>query len=183
MNEHGFFNIVALCLLLVIALSVKSVQEAEKNFSYGASNFQTEIELQNAADSALIEAAEKIHSGEIIVEPPTSTEMIMNRKYRQRKISVNQPATSERLGNIKVEVYGERGNVTKYIRNYSGEENYKDISVGNVGQGVILISVASCEDKIIGIKKFRRTLAYILDDDKFTIYFMNDAERGAVKTN
>lgn len=181
MNEHGFFNIFALCLLLVISLSIRTIQDTEKNYSYGTDNFQSELELQNAAESALIETAEKIQSGEIIVDAPTSVESMMGRKYGQRKIPVTQPEKSERLGNISVEVYGERGKISEYVRKYSGEENYKDYLQEKNKFGVILISVASCDDKIVGVKKFRRSLAYILDDDKSKIFFMNDAERGEIK--
>lgn len=209
MNERGVFTLVALCLLLVISLAIRTIQDTEKNYSYGATNFQIELELQSAADSGLIEAAKKIQSGEIIISAPSEAEYMQNRKHWQRKISVSQPTDSELLKNISVEVYGERGNISMYKRNYNAEDDYigtyaqyRDIPYqktfltesGEVtkqewGGVIILISVASGETNS-GTKKFRRSLAYIFfndtdvnDQEKFIIHFMNDAERGGLKTN
>ena len=209
MNERGFFSVVGLCLLLVITLSIIAIQDTEKNYSYLASDFQEELELQNAAESGLIEAVEKIQSGNTVVEPPNDVERIQNRRYWQRKIFVNQPDDSDRLKNISVEVYGEQGTISMYYRDYSAEDDdtgryldYKDMpykkkfvsSDGVSGEkqdwnGIILISVASGETNS-GIKKFRRSLAYIFFNDtdvnekeKFIIHFMTDAERGKLKTN
>ena len=89
-----------------------------------------------------------------------------------------------------------------YKRIYSAEDDYtgsyspyKDVPYqktfhtenGDVTKqewgGVILISVASGETDS-GVKKFRRALAYIVDDDNEKIlHFMTDAERGKLKTN
>ena len=60
MNEHGFFTMIGLCFLLMATICVLNIQESGKIFSYDTANFQAESELQNIADSALIEAAEKI---------------------------------------------------------------------------------------------------------------------------
>lgn len=208
MNERGFFSIVGLCLMLVITLSIMAIQGMEKNYSYLASDFQVEFELQNAADSGLIEAVEKIQSGEVIVNPPNETEYIQNRRHWQRKISVSQPSDTDRLKNISVEVYGEQEKISMYERIYSFEDDYtgtnfpyRDIaykrkfSNGEISgekqdwNGIILISVASGENDL-GMKKFRRSLAYIFfnedgasDEDKFIIHFMNNAERGGLKTS
>lgn len=202
MNERGVFTLVGLCLLLVISLAIRAIQDTEKNYSYGTANFQIELDLQNAADSSLIEAFEKIQSGEIIISAPSEAEYMQNRKHWQRKISVSQPTHSEVVKNISVEVYGERGTISMYKRNYNAEDDYigtysqyRDIPYnktfltenGDVTKqkwnGVILISVASGETNS-GVKKFRRALAYIVEDDKEKIlHFMNDAERGGLKTN
>ena len=99
---------------------------------------------------------------------------------------MTQPQISDRFKNISVEVFAERGQIEKYRRNYSAEDNYtggkgyKDEDLNFKKDGVILISVASGEDKITGAKKFRRSIAYILDDDKENIFFMTDAERGSL---
>ena len=184
MNEKGFFTVVALGLLLVIVLLIKSVQETEKNYANGATDFEIESELQNIADGGIYEAAEKIQS-KIITVPNPST-IYANRREIQHKISVTQPQISDRFKNISVEVFAERGKIEKYRRNYSAEDDYtggkgyKDEDLNFKKDGVILISVASGEDKITGAKKFRRSLAYILDDDKENIFFMTDAERGSL---
>ena len=183
MNEKGFFTILGICLLLIISLLIMTVQETEKNYSYDAKNFQTELELQNAADSSIIEAAEKIRLNPNLLKKPTSTEILLGRKYYQRKISVSQPKKSERLKHISVEVYGERGTIEQYLRNYQGEENYKDEKISVEDKtGIILISAASGEEKIFGTKKFRSSIAIIFDDDENIIYFLNKAERGNLKT-
>lgn len=183
MNEKGFFTVIALVLLLVIVLFVKTIQETEKNYSDGAKAFQIDSELQNIADGGIYDAAEKIQSKIVTVPNPSTT--YANRRENQHKISVTQPKISDRFKNISVTVYAERGKIEIYERNYSAEDNY----TGGKGykdkrkdeeSGVILISVASGEEKITGAKKFRRSLAYILDDDKKNIFFMTDAERGAL---
>lgn len=186
MNERGFFSIVGMCLLLVITLSIMAIQGTEKNYSYLASDFQEEFELQSVAERGLIEAAEKIRSGEIIVNPPNDVEYVQNRKYWQRKISVSQPASSDRFKNISVEVYGENGNIHSEI----GETVSADIEIyldgGTNKNGIVLISVASGENKA-GVKKFRRSLAYILEKETIDgekkeyheqIYFMDTLSNG-----
>lgn len=189
MNEKGFFTITAICLLLMITLSVKTVQETERNFSYEAKNFQIELELQNAADSGIYEAVEKIQNGTVKINFPTEVDMILNRKYRQKKISVIQPE------NISVEVYAERGKIEEYERKYSAEDDYtggkgyKDEFLNTTHDGIILIAAASVEDKTTNTKKFRRSLAYIFHEDglneeekykKNIVHFMNKAERGGL---
>ena len=66
MNERGFFTIAALGLLLIVALSIKIIQSSEMNNAVIATNFVIEAELQNAADSALNVAIEKISFDKII---------------------------------------------------------------------------------------------------------------------
>lgn len=184
MNEKGFFTVIALGLLLVIVLFVKTIQETEKNYSDGATAFQIDSELQNIADGGIYDAAEKIQSKIVTVPNPSTT--YANRRENQHKISVTQPKISDRFKNISVTVFAERGKIERYERDYSAEDNYtggkgyKDEDLNFKKDGVILISVASGEEKITGAKKFRRSLAYILDDDKKNIFFMTDAERGAL---
>ena len=60
MREKGFATILSLCLILVIALIVKGIQAAETNHAFETANFQTEIELQNAAESSIIAAVEEV---------------------------------------------------------------------------------------------------------------------------
>lgn len=185
MNEKGFFTIIALALLLVIVLLIKTVQETENNYAYGAMSFEIESELQNAADGGIFEAVEKVQSGSVVINPPTEVELILPRQNWQRKISVTQPQKSDRFKNISVVVYAERGKIEKYSRKYSAEDNftggkgYKDEKLNFEKDGVIFISVAEGEENITGTKKFSKSLAYILDDEK-NIYFMSEAERGSL---
>lgn len=184
-NECGFFTITALCLLLIISLSITTIQHSEKIYSYDVTSFQAETELQNAADSGLIEAAEKVRlNAELIKDYPT---IFYNRSQRQYSVPVSQ-LNSERLGNIKIEVYGERGTIEKYLRDYSTEDEttsagYIDKNLNSDSPGIILISVASCENKITGKKMYARSLAYISDDEQNILHFMNHAERGKLNTD
>lgn len=174
-NERGFFTIVGLCLLLTVALCIQGIQEFEENYSIGISNSQIEHELQNAADSALIEAAEKVSLG--IVTLPY-------KKYGadknfQCEIPVNTPVVSERLKKFSIKVFGERAPVARYKRSYSKEDKYTDKPVKDAEnrnwakRSTILISVASCNSNFIGGKIYRRSLAYVQDDDT-TLHFLND---------
>ena len=185
MNERGFFSVVGLCLLLVITLSIMAIQETEKNYSYLASDFQEEFELQNAAESGLIEATEKIKNNPSLV--PDAPETYANRSERQYPVSVSQPEKSDRFKNISVEVYGENGDIFQGTRKYSSGGTITDIIEKDdsgkeiTKKGIVLISVASGENNA-GVKKFRRALAYILEKNDVSdgegkyykqIYFMN----------
>lgn len=177
MNERGFFSVVGLCLLLVITLSIMSIQDTEKNYSYLASDFQEEVELQSAAESGLIEAVKKIQKNPDLV--PDAPEMYANRRERQYPVSVSQPATPDGFKNISVEVYGEFGNIFQGTRKYTKSGKFTDTLDKDAegkeisARGIVLISVASGENKA-GIKKFHRSLAYILEKDFYKkIYFMD----------
>lgn len=160
MNERGFFSVVGLCLLLVITLSIMAIQDTEKNYSYLASDFQEEFELKSAAESGLFEAAKKIQQNPELV--PDAPEMYANRRERQYPVSVSQPENFERFKNISVEVYGEFGNIHSEIGATVPDNIATYLDGGTDKNGIILISVASGENKA-GIKKFHRSLAYILE--------------------
>ena len=168
MNERGFFTIVGLCLLLVAAIFIKGVHEFEANYARGITNFQAEHELQNAADSALITAIET-------------------------KSTATQNFTSEKFGNISVEIRCEQISdsegvfIRRFERRYLSankiqdtplnENNTRDIGTKEspadttpewLKQGKIWIGVASCDSPFIAGKMYRRAFAYILDDDPET---------------
>lgn len=173
MNEKGIFNIFGLLLLLIIALNVKFAQTFEKNYSYEATNFQAETELQNAADSALVESLD--YANNLPASPFP--------QYNQKKI-FTKILDSKFKENVKisVEVWAVHGDVHKYKRNYSSADDYIDVKDEDK-PGKLFISVASCDDEITGEKIFARSLAYTLDDEKNILHFMNTAERGNLKTN
>lgn len=166
-NERGFFTIVGLCLLLALAVCIQGVQEFEENYSVGATSFQIEHELQNAAESALVEAAEKIR----IVGSENFQKHFGDE--RQPKIEVSPPHGSERLKNFSVKVYAERKPVARYWRSYSAERKYTDTANRYYDSTTVLISVASCDSNFIGGKIYRRALAYVIDGDT-TLHFLND---------
>lgn len=57
MRQKGFATIFGLCLIFVVALIVKGINDAETNHAREVINFETEQILQRAAESAIVEAA------------------------------------------------------------------------------------------------------------------------------
>ena len=156
MNERGFFTIVGLCLLLVATIFIKGIQEFEANYARGITNFRAEHELQNAADNALFEAVKKIPEIEDGV---------------QFKISVSTPS-SDRLKNLSVEVYGERGEmVTQTFDRATNTATPQEPDFESAKKVTVIISVASCDSPFIEGKMYKRAAAYI-DKDK-NIYFLS----------
>ena len=167
MNERGFFTIVGLCLLLAVAISIRGVQEFEGNYSVGAINSLAEFELQNAADTALVE-------------------MIKTGKY-------NNSIASERFGTIKVQVSSVTNkNIRRFRREYKPGDTIKDTPLNednstdagsdeNISdetpewlklKATSWTSVASCENPIFGGKIYRKSMAYVLKDG--TVYFLTN---------
>ena len=145
-NERGFFTIAGLCLLLAVALCIQGVQEFEGNYSTDAAEFRAEYELQNAADSALIEAFE------------TGAD------------SLEKTVASEYLGKITVKVYSREAKVFDKKDGYVPKDKLPAPKKDGV-PATVLLSVAQCDNKILGGKPYRRALAYVLDGK---IFFVND---------
>ncbi len=182
-SERGFFTLIGICILLVAAIFVKGIQESELNYAYIAGDFKTETELQNAADSALIEAVDLIKNETVTLEPPNWS----NRSKNQHKI------IDKTVDGTKVEVwyeYGKNfdgtGNFIFKQRNYSTK---KDTKTGEQNKsGVILISVASRDSDVMTGKVFARAMGYIFTDgDELTldkeglpknyVHFMNSVNK------
>ena len=159
MNERGFFTIIGLCLLLVAAIFIKGILEFEANYSIGITNFQAEHELQNFAESYLIEKFEEL--------PPLNEGDI----YKFPVVTVQ----SEKFKTVQIQVQAQNFNLKKFIRTYSTNTNYSDDDAGELPQNaIILVSIASCDSPFIIGKIFRRSFAYVLtDDDSKTIHFLN----------
>ena len=176
MNERGFFTLTGLCILLVVVLFVRSAAESETNYSYEVADFQTEYELQNIADGALVEAIEKVRAGDVILK---ENEGVPN-KDRQYLIAVTAQKKSSRLGNVTVKVWGEYGKIYTATRKYKSggkiEDVYEKDDKGRMTErkGKIFMSVAQCDYDRMGGKIYRRSLAYVEDDDEDTIHFLKD---------
>lgn len=174
MNERGFFTVIGICFLLVAAILVKGVQESERNYIYITKNFKDETDLQNIADSALIEAVESIKNNPELVPKRIMVDdrknyqpVIISRKIGQDK---NVIVRAERgLDTLN----GDIGNIRHMERKYKSGIPYNDKITDSDRKGVILISVASRE--IDGNKVYRRALGYFLTDEDADgkIYFMN----------
>ena len=167
MNERGFFTIIGLCLLVIVAISIKGVHEFETNYSNGVTNFQIEHKLQNLAESFLAEEYEN------------AITLNANKTYSKIKNFGNYDG----LKNCSVQIQAQNTYLKKFIRRYSSGSNYTDIDAGELPQNVtVIISVASCDSPFIAGKIYRRALAYTFDDDETTenvdesktIHFMND---------
>lgn len=166
-NQQGFFTVIGLCFLLVVSICVKNIQESQTIYSYNAADYQAEQELQNAADSALIEAVERIKlNPEIVPKPENYYDQRKNRQYQILTTTKN----FDRLENISVEVYGEHGNIHGEL----AEES--DAEIENQDKdGVILISVAKANSRIDDKKIYRRSLAffYLEEGTPNKIFYLN----------
>ena len=180
-SERGYFTLIGICILLVAAIFVKGIQDSELHYAYIAEDFETETKLQNAADSALIEAVDLIKSGYPLQEASSPI-----RKNNQHKI------IEKTIDGIKVAVwyeYGRDGGTGKFIfkeRNYTAKT---DKTIGEQNKcGVILISVASRDSDVMTGKVFARAIGYVFTDgDELTldkagqpknyVHFMNSVNK------
>lgn len=180
MNERGFFTVIGICFLLVAAILVKGVQESERNYIDITRNFKDETDLQNIADSALIEAMDIIKSGYFI--PMESSLSVINRSYNQNPIPLQKNYDADVKVFYEYGKISNGGNIRLMNREYKSGSPYNDKIVNNDQKGVILISVASRE--VDGVTIYRRALGYFLTDGdeenpdkegkpKNYIYFMN----------
>ena len=186
MNECGFFSVIGICFLLIAAIFVKGVQESEKNYSYITTDFQTETELQNIADSALMEAVNMIELNEITLQE--SSQNVYNRRLNQHEITLKNHYDAD----VKVFYeYGkysewdydkvtqtiklfEYGKIHRMKREYKSGDKINDKAVDDADKkGVIIISVASRGTD--NGKVYRRAMGYFLTDEDADgkIYFMN----------
>lgn len=175
MNERGFVTVFALCLILVIALFVKGIQESDTNHNYEAADLQTEFDLQNAADGGIYEAAELVRSEQKNLPASNSTSP-QTRRNNQMQL-VNRPIKTKR-GTITVTVWGERLKIQGYERLYP---SYKKDSQGAVKYGYVLFSVAQLDSDRIGGKIYRRSFAYVVDGKGIEYYYRLDYDNNGYK--
>ena len=187
MRQKGFATIFGLCLILVVALTVKGIQEAETNHAYETMDFQVEFELKNAAVSGIYEAAEKvrvekINTGNELL-PPSGSPFPEDRKDYQYKL-INRTVKSPRFGNIKVEVWGERLVGAQGFRTCKRLYNSSNLKLIKKDQeGYILFSVAQIKSEHVSGNIHCSAFAYVLSEkhdgtykDDTTIYFMEPLE-------
>lgn len=172
MNQRGFATIFGLCMVLVVAFIVKGIQEAEANHAREVVNFQKEQALQLAAESGIVEAAEKVRKSPSLLPYPVSWNLSAS------KVNVlNATKTfkhSEQSIKVSVEVWGERGKI------YSCPEDKNKVGYYDYHEGVYFMSIAKAETNIWSKKIYRRAYAYVLSDkqddgtykDYTTIHFM-----------
>lgn len=166
MNERGFFSLVGICFLLIAAIFVKGLQEYESNYYGIAQNFQDEVDLQNAADNALVMAMEDLKIA--LEENPNA--------------SIENPILNETWGKIHVEVYAKKNTLEFKRRYYDTASSYTDKSTTIPNKkGIVLMSVASRDsDKMIG-KIYRQSLGYFFvgenENETKYIHFMKSLNK------
>lgn len=192
MNQKGFATIFGLCLILIIALMAKGIQEAEGNHSYETSDFQIEFDLQNAADSGIYEAVKIIYDNpndilkfntEEITDPSSN-----DRKKYQKNVIPKKTIKTSSNGDISVEVWAERILMYPYRVNYNKYDSKKQRYIAELvdaskpkeqRKAYTLFSKAELDSERIGGKLYRRSFAYVeLDGDGKsgkTIHFMDIA--------
>lgn len=180
MKQKGFATIFSLCLLLIIALIVKGIAEAEKNNAREVSNFELEQALQNAADSGIFEAAEVVRLAEIsgINRLEYAKDSI---KYKKKILTKTITfKRGEQTLKITVEVWGERGLI--YFYKMTKNTNNLDVVIKDKTEhvGVYFVSTAKAKSLFWSEEIHRCAYAYVLseknDDGTYAdapkIYFM-----------
>lgn len=175
MRQKGFATIFGLCLVLVIALVVKGIEEAEMNHAYEAMNYQAEFELQNAADSGIYEAIELTLNDPTIL-PNDLSNTRLNHQHKFNTFTIK----SKSIGTITVETWGERMALSPYKVNYNkipplAAEDKTRIIQNDKGKTIYQEAYAffsrASADSTNG-KIYRRASAYVLAEGDATIHFM-----------
>lgn len=185
MSQKGFATVFGLILVLAVALCAKSIQESEMNYSYAAADYEMEFELQNAAISGIYEAAERVSSGEEILD----VNEFPSYGNRLQRVLVNRTIEHAdekyRLKKIHLRVWGERldSNAQKIMR-YKRLYPSRDLEPEGEKSGYILFSVAESSNERMDGEIYRSAFAYVLSEkqadetykDEPTIYFMGPKE-------
>ena len=179
MQEKGFATIFGLCLILVIALIVKGIQESETNHAFEISSFETEQALQLAAESGIVKAAEFVRLNPNFL--PTARSY-----YGDRKEILSDTITFKRGGeniDINIEIWGERGGIYLYEEILQGKKKVEKVT--QKGNGVYFFCRASfkspvaIKEKIFVGENYRYAYAYVFSEksgdtwiDDTTLHFM-----------
>lgn len=192
MREKGFSTILGLCLILVIALIVKGIQAAETNHAYESSDFQTEIELQNAAESSIIAAVEEVRLAhkngvKLLKKNPTPSGANSRQKNQYEFDKITKSPNAKNLGTITVRTWGERITIYPYKVEYNDSDNatLSTATTKNVAKkrkkgnkeisydGYFFFSVAQATSSHTGGTVYRRASGYVIlnnaDTDNETI--------------
>ena len=168
MNEKGFATILGLCLILALALVVKGIQESEDNHAYEKIDFQTEYDLQNAAEVGIYKAVKMVRDNPNLL--PFNRELNLRGDYQYKfdRVTIKTLSGSD----IYVDVWGERILIRPY-----GEVDYKNKITSWMGEEKLaysFFSKAELTSPRTGGKLYRRAFGYVLQDDStWTVHFMN----------
>lgn len=181
MNQKGFATILGLCLILAITLVVKGIQESEGNHSYETTDFQTEYDLQNAAEIGIYTAAKIVKANPNIL--PFNREMNLRGDY-QRKFTRTTIKTLSG-SKIYVDVWGERMLIVPYEVDYAPNPDVAN----KINDGKTIeqrkcygfFSKAEFTSQRTGGKLYRRAFGYVLleedDTSDWTLHFLNVADK------
>ena len=163
-------------MILAIALVALGIQESEGNHAYETTDFQTEYDLQNAAEVGIYEAVKMVRDNPNLLHgskayPPVRTDT-------RRKIIEAMEIPTLNGSKIIVDVWAERVIIKRYEVDYnSNVANTKFIPVTgdeelfNKGAkayelGCVFFSKAEPEFPLTraGGKLYRRAFAYVVDN-------------------
>ena len=151
-------------MILVIALTVRGIQEAETNHAYETADFQTEMELQNAAESGIVAAVADVHSGK---RKLTTSQLEFKQIYK--------PPYAKNLGRITVKTWGQLiKNFQQYKVKYNDADETKNVAVKSNESDknvYFFFSIARAKNNHTGGTVYRRATAYVVVDDD-AIHFM-----------
>lgn len=162
MNQKGFATILSLCLILVVALIVKGIAEAETNHAREISNFEMEQSLQNAAESGIYEAAE-LFNGKTFTPGKIFT---TTKTFKHGEQTIN----------ITIEVWGKKVTITAY-NEYKTQLKYKTSDETNTKssvEGIYFMSRATIDKGIWNEKIYRRAYAYIITDNEISAKYRDE---------
>lgn len=174
MRQKGFATIFGLCLILVIAIVVKGIQEAENYNAREVVNFYLEQQLQLAAESGIYRAIEIAREDvDESTLPYAGTYIGSVRDNGKRKIltETKTVAHGEATIDILVEVWGNRGKIYHYETVKQGNKKV-EVLVPKY-DGVYFMACASTDSIFFRGRNYRRAYAYVLKDDDYrTVHFM-----------
>lgn len=176
MNEKGFATILGLCLILAIALVVKGIQESEGNHAYETTDFQTELDLQNAAEVGIYKAVKMVCDNPNLL--PGTKDYPPSRTNAKHKIIDKMEIKTLNNSTVYVDVWGEQVVIKRYEVDYKPNPdvaNLKIISVTGDEElfsdgakayevGYSFFSTAELNSTRTGGKVYRRAFAYVVDE-------------------
>lgn len=175
MNQRGFATIFGLCLVLIVALVANGIQVKQGNYAYETADFGAEFDLQNAADSAIYAAADKVlvakeNGEELLPVNPDPTNVHNPRSKFQRKL-LTTTTPSKHFGTITTEAWGEIIDVQHYKVSYGGDDGTNGAAdnvakkIGTDADAYVFFSVAQATNPQTGAKIYRRAFAYVVQGD------------------
>lgn len=167
MRQKGFSTILSLCLILVIALTVRGIQAAETNHAYETADFQTEMELQNAAESGIVAAVNEFQRDKNLLKKKSSS------KRQKNQHEFDTPPKTPNIKNLEtitVRTWGEPVVVYPYEVKYNDTVELSKTETKNIAKpieplegsdGYLFFSIAQAKNNHTGETFYRRASAYV----------------------